>query len=150
MSEMIEAAEFVAVMQDSFLSGQQVTFIPSGTSMLPMLNGKDDKVTLAPKPEKLCQYDVALYRRPDTKQLVLHRVVRVGKDGTYVFSGDNQYYTEKGISDGDILAVTTAFTHKGKEILPNQLSYRVYVRIMMCKKTIRMLLHKIYRKIFRK
>ena len=51
MSEFIAPADFIAVMQESFDRGQDVTFTPSGNSMLPMLDGKKDQVTLSKKPE---------------------------------------------------------------------------------------------------
>ena len=87
MSDRISNQEFLAVMEEAFKRGQKIKFTPSGTSMLPMLDGKNDTVTFAPKPDKLKKYDVAFYRRKKSGQLVLHRVVRVCTDGSYVFSG---------------------------------------------------------------
>ena len=60
MSEIIAPADFIAVMQESFSRGQLITCTPAGTSMLPMLDGKNDKVTFSPKPERLKKYDVAI------------------------------------------------------------------------------------------
>lgn len=149
MSERISNEDFLAVMNEAFRRGQKIRFTPSGRSMLPMLDGVNDTVTFAPPPEKLKKYDVAFYRRRTTGQLVLHRVVKVCKDDCYVFSGDSQYYDERGIAQEDILALMVAFTHKGKEHTPGDFSYRLYIRRMMVKKRLRMLAVRVYRKLFK-
>lgn len=150
LSERISYSDFVAVMQEAFRRGQQLKFTPSGSSMLPMLDGKEDTVTFAPRPEKLKKYDVVFYRRVRTGQMVLHRLVGFAKDGTYIFSGDNQYYYERGVRDEDILALMVAFTHKGKPYSVNDYSYRLYIRRMMLKKRLRIFLLKVRRHLFKK
>lgn len=149
MSELLTNHDFVELMKESFSRGQLVTFTPSGRSMLPMLNGRDDKVTFSPKPERLRRYDVAFYLRPKSGQLVLHRMVGFDKDGGYVFSGDGQYYYEYGVTDDDVLALMTAFTHRGKERRVTDPRYRAYIRLMMLKKYLRIFLGRVYHRIFR-
>ena len=146
MSERISNAEFLAVMEEAFRRNQQIRFTPSGTSMLPMLDGENDTVTFAPPPDRLKKYDVAFYRRKNG-QLVLHRLVRIDQDGDYVFSGDNQYFYEPGIRNEDILALMVAFTHDGKEYTVKDFSYRLYIRRMMLKKRLRMLASRLIRKL---
>ena len=150
LSERISNEDFLAVMEEAFRRGQKIRFSPSGSSMLPMLDGKEDTVTFAPPPEKLKKYDVAFYRREKTGQLVLHRVVRVKKDGSYVFCGDGQYSYEPGITQKDILAFMEAFTHKGKAYSVTDFSYRFYIQRMMFKKRLRMLAVKVYHKLFKR
>ena len=142
MIDRISPDDFVAVMNEVFERGQELTFTPTGRSMLPMLNGKDDTVTFSKKPDRLKKYDVAFYRRPLSGQLVLHRMVGFDKSGGYIFSGDGQYYLEYGITDDDILALMTSFTRKGKKYGTDDFSYRFYIRRMMLKKRLRMLLGK--------
>ncbi len=137
------------MLQEVFERGQELSFTPTGVSMLPMLDGVHDRVTFSPKPERLRKYDVAFYQRRRTGQLVLHRVVGFDKDGGYIFSGDGQYYLEHGIYDDDILALMTSFTHKGKAYRTTDLSYRLYIRRMMLKKFLRMFLGKVKRGIKR-
>lgn len=144
MSERIANAEFAAVLEETFGRGQELIFTPTGVSMLPMLDGKDDKVTFSPKPERVRKYDVLFYRRPNTGQLVLHRLVGFDKNGGYIFSGDGQYYYEYGITYDDILAIMSAFTHKGRQYGTGDLSYRVYIRCMMARKRLRIAAAKIY------
>ena len=148
MSEIIAPADFIAVMQESFSRGQLITFTPSGSSMLPMLDGKNDKVTFSPKPKRLQKYDVAFYIRRRTGQLVLHRMIGFTKDGGYIFCGDNQYDYEYGVGDDDILALMTSFTHNGKERKVNDFSYRFYVHRLMLKKRLRRFAGRVYHKLF--
>lgn len=150
MSERISSEVFVSVIQECFDRGQEIEFLPTGTSMLPMLDGENDKVTLAAPPERLRKYDVAFYKRRRTGQVVLHRMVGFTRDGGYIFSGDNQYYYEYGVGNDDILALMTAFTRKGKRYDTGKLSYRFYIHRMMQKKRLRMLALKVYRRIRRK
>ena len=114
-----------------------------------MLDGREDTVTFSPKPERLKKFDVAFYCRPTSGQLVLHRMVAFDKSGGYVFSGDGQYYYEYGITDNDVLALMTSFTRKGKTYKLSDLSYRLYIRRMMLKKRLRILLGKVKRGIKR-
>ena len=150
MSERISNDEFAAVLEDTFGRGQELIFTPTGVSMLPMLDGKRDKVTFSPKPERVRKYDVLFYRRPATGQLVLHRLVGFDKNGGYIFSGDGQYYYEYGVTYDDILAIMSAFTHKGKQHGTGDFSYRIYIRFMMIRKRLRMAAAKVYRKIKKK
>lgn len=149
MSEWLAPEVFISMMQDSFDRGQNISFVPSGSSMLPMLDGKTDKVIFSPKPERLMKYDVAFYLRPQSGQPVLHRMIGFTKDGGYIFSGDNQYYYEYGIGDENVLALMTAFTHKGREYPATDFRYRFYIRRMMLKKRVRMLLSKVYHRVLK-
>ena len=150
MSEIIAPAEFLAVLEETLDRGQELTLVPTGVSMLPMLDGKNDKVTFASKPERLKKYDVALYVRPESGQLVLHRMVGFTKDGGYVFSGDGQYYYEYGITDGDVRALMISFTHKGKEHCVDEPGYKLYIRYMMLKKKLRIFAGRVYHKVLKR
>ena len=149
MTEHISFEEFTLLLQETFERGQELTFTPSGNSMKPMLDGVDDKVTFSPKPEHLKKYDVAFYRRPATGHLVLHRMIGLAPDGGYIFSGDHQNALEYGITDDDVLALMTAFTHKGKARSVHSLRYRIYSRLIVFKKKPRRFLSKIYHKLKR-
>lgn len=144
MSEKIASADFVDLMQECFSRGLDVTFTPSGTSMLPMLDGRTDMVTLSPKPQRLKKYDVAFYQRQKTGQLVMHRMVGFTKSGGYIFCGDNQYAYEYGVEHDDVLALMTSFTHRGKKRDVNAFSYRLYIHRMMLKKRSRKFISKAY------
>ena len=77
-----------------------------------------------------------LYQR-DNGQYVLHRVIGFGKDGSYILCGDNQFAKERGITDKHVIAVMTAFYHKGKAYTDRSFRYRVYVYFWYYTRTIR-------------
>ncbi len=105
-----------------------LTYRFRGVSMRPMLRQGRDTITVTKKIGQRCKkYDVALYRRPNGSY-VLHRVVKVLKDG-YVILGDNCLEKEYGIGDGEILGVLTSFTRGEKTIPVTDWRYRLYARM---------------------
>lgn len=150
MSERISSGEFVEMMLESFDRGQELVFTPSGNSMLPMLDGKNDKVTFSKKQGPLKKYDVAFYLRPQSGQPVLHRMIGFTKAGEYIFCGDNQYAYEYGIKDDDVLALMTSFTHNGREYHVTDTRYRLYVFNMMFRKRLHRFLSKVYHRLIKR
>ena len=71
----------------------QISFVPGGISMWPILKHKKQTVIIERLDEGLKRLDVALYHRGG-KILVLHRVLEVLPDG-YLMRGDSQQETEK-------------------------------------------------------
>lgn len=105
--------------------GNRVTFGPKGTSMLPMLRQKLDRVELASLTRDLRKYDLPLYRRKNG-HYVLHRIVKTGH--TYTCIGDNQFTRETGVEREQVIAVATGF-YRGEKYIPvTALSYRLYCR----------------------
>ena len=87
-------------------SGGEFRLYPRGTSMLPLLRQGIDSVALV-RPETLKKRDICLYRR-ESGQFVLHRLLRVEKDGTLTFCGDNQLQKERGIQKEAVIARAVA------------------------------------------
>lgn len=112
-----------------------------GNSMSPMLRDKQDIVVIEPKPdkEKLKKYDVVLIRRDG--KLVLHRIVKVKKDG-FLFVGDNAYYKEN-ISYEQIIGILTEFGSGAKLKQVTSKKYKIYAFFRVKTYYIRLLLHKI-------
>lgn len=117
--------------------------------MKPMLNGTTDSVVLTSKPEKLKKYDVVFFRRKSDKALVLHRIVKCADDGTFVISGDSQYYFDRDVSYDDIYAVLKSFIHNGKKVATTDFTYCVYSRLILIWKYSRIFVSKLYHKIFK-
>ena len=115
--------DVMPLIREKLEAGDNVTFSPRGTSMLPFLKDGRDTVTLSPVTNKLKKYDIPLYKR-ENGQYVLHRVVRVGD--TYTCIGDNQFVFEKGIKHEQIIAVVTSCVRNGKKISPNSFIWRIY------------------------
>lgn len=129
-------AELLPAMQKQLESGSKVTFVVNGTSMQPMIiNGKDSVVLKKPD-GPLKKYDLPFYRRDDG-QFVLHRIVKLQKDGKYTCRGDNQVINEPDVRDDQIIGVVESFTHKGKSYSVNSFWYKVYCRLWMSMRFLR-------------
>ncbi len=148
MSEKISNNDFLILVQEAFNNGKNLTFTPSGDSMKPMLNGTTDTVLLSKKPDVIKKYDVVFYRRRRDNAIVLHRVVKV-KDNGFTMCGDSQYYFDEGITYDDVFAVLTEFTHNGNKHCVDELSYQIYIRLMLYWKYTRIFVSKIYHKVFK-
>jgi hypothetical protein len=99
-----------------------------GNSMLPLLREKRDLLIIERRPEGRCKrYDVVLYRRP-SGQYVLHRILKVRKDG-YVLCGDNRRRREFGVPDEWIFGILTGVVRDGKQLKLDSFRYRCYVHL---------------------
>ena len=99
-----------------------------GDSMMPLLRQHRDLMIISRKPEgRLKRYDIPLYKR-DSGQYVLHRILRVRKDG-YVICGDNRCKLEYDITDRHIIGVLTGVVRDGKEISVKDWKFRLYSHI---------------------
>ncbi|MBR3144759.1 MAG: S24/S26 family peptidase [Clostridia bacterium] len=102
--------------------------ITSGVSMYPMLRDKKD-IVVVKKADSVKKNDVILYRRKDTANLVLHRVISV-TDDSYLTRGDNTYYLES-VKKEDIAGVLSAFYRRGKyHDAKKDTGYKIYVFFM--------------------
>ena len=105
-----------------------VSFTVSGISMQPMLYHKRDSVTLVPPPKKLKKYDLPFFQMDDGS-FVLHRVIKVYKDGTYKCRGDNRWEIEDHIRHEQIIGIVKTFIRKGKIFDVNEsIGYYIYTR----------------------
>ena len=95
-----------------------------GFSMNPMLYQNRDLVVIRPPEGRLTVHDVALYRRG--KSYVLHRVIAVNDDGTYLIRGDNTYNDEV-VPEQNVIGVLTEFVRNGKQYKVTDPEYQRYV-----------------------
>ena len=111
--------ELFPLIKEALLKGSEFSFIPNGTSMLPLIRGGD----------------IILYCRP-SGQKVMHRVI--GKTGAgYIFCGDNQSARERGVTREDMAAIVTHITRDGKTVdLENDRDYLRYKKRTVHKKRI--------------
>lgn len=128
MNKVISMDEMGEIIKEQLQSGGKVRFTPKGISMLPMLRNNQDTVLLEKPPGTLKKYDLPLYQR-ESKKYILHRVIRVCDDGTYVMCGDNQVVFEYGITDEHIIGIVSEFERKGRKYSVNNKSYQIYCRL---------------------
>lgn len=118
----IPMEELAALLQIQLEQTGHAELTVTGSSMLPMLYHRRDKVNLVPGQAK--KNDVALYKR-DSGQFILHRIVG-NKGDMLVCCGDNQWQTEL-IHPDQVIAVVESWYKKGKLKTPDNLGYKVYV-----------------------
>lgn len=100
-----------------------------GTSMEPLLQaGRCQAQVAASDGTPFQKGDVVLYRRA-SGALVLHRIMGVETDGTYLLCGDHQWKPLERVRQEQILAAAQGFFRKGRYIDDNTAWYRVYKRI---------------------
>ena len=114
MTKKFSMSDLEPMILEVLSKGGTFTFIPRGTSMLPLIREGLDSVILSPLCEKIYPGDIILYKR-DNGQFVLHRVMKVKKD-SFTMCGDNQVVFEHGIRRHNMIAVVTGILRDGEEI----------------------------------
>ena len=94
--------ELCPMIQELLAGGSTVQLTVTGISMRPMLLHRRDQVELTLPPSKLQRYAIPLYQREDGS-FILHRIVKIEKDGTYTCAGDGQTTLETGVKQEQIV-----------------------------------------------
>ena len=96
--------------------GQTVKLTVKGVSMEPFLiDGRDAIIMEAPGNNVPRVGDLYMFRR-NNGSYAMHRLWDIASDGTYVFVGDNQIQTDKGITESMIMAYVPRVIRNGREI----------------------------------
>ena len=110
----------------ALIENEEISVLTLGCSMRPMLRQHKDIVVIKRIDCKLKKGDVVLYPG-NNDQYILHRIMRVRKDG-YVIRGDNNYFTEYGITDSNIVGVLKEFYRNGKYVnCASSKGYKLYI-----------------------
>lgn len=84
------------------------------------------------------------YLRPSTGNMTVHRVVALPKQDLYVIRGDNCYYTERDVTQADMIGVVCGF-YRGQTYIPvTAPAYRFYVRCWVHTYPLRFVLHTVF------
>ena len=109
-------ADAIDVIEEILNAGGEFRMYPKGTSMLPLIVQGRDSVVLRKRVESpdepLKRHDIAFYRRANG-QFVLHRVMRVQRNGCYTMCGDNQLELEKDLLPSQIIGYVSQL-YKGE------------------------------------
>ena len=128
-----------------------------GISMRPLLRQGRDIVVIKKPQFPLKVGDAPIYKVKNKKELVLHRILKVNDDGSYIIRGDNLFFKEH-VFENQIVGVMRAFYREGKYCeCEKSLKYKVYVFLnrisypLCCLWSVRLrpLLSKIKHKIFK-
>ncbi len=106
----------------------EISFVSAGRSMLPLIRGGKDMVTVAKPRRDIKEGDVAFCRR-DNGQLILQRVMFVN-GGTLVLRGDNQWDNEYNVGRERVIGVLKSFERNGKVHSVRDRDYLLYVRFL--------------------
>ena len=126
-----------------------------GTSMRPLLRQGRDIVVIKRPRFPLKAGDAPLYRVKGKKELVLHRILKVEKDGTYIIRGDNLFRKEY-VKESQIVGVMKAFYREGRYCdCEKSRKYKLYIILnrvsyplrYLWKCILRPMLAKVYKKI---
>lgn len=127
--------DMLPLIKETLIVGGSFEFIPNGESMLPLIRGGKDSVTLSPLPEKLSSGDIILYER-ENGQAVLHRVIWERK-GEFYFCGDHQACAERGIRRETMVGIVSEIKKDGRTIsVREDAEYKKYVKRTLLKKRI--------------
>ena len=141
MKKNITLEQAMPLMEELLSAGKEVSFVPSGTSMIPLILGGRDQITLKRFSSPPAKYDVPLYRRSDGS-FVLHRIIGTCIDG-YIMCGDHQTAKEYPVKPEDIIAVMVSVDRNGRHIDCNSFGYKAYSRIWSFLRPVRPVLFKI-------
>ena len=113
----------VSTIEEQLEKNGRIMYRVTGDSMLPLIRQDTDAAVIVAVPAgtRLRKYDVPLYKRANG-QYVLHRIVEVKRD-SYVTCGDNRYFNEYGVTDGQIIGVLEAVARNGEQIPPSEPEY---------------------------
>ena len=127
MSVKMTMEELLPFIEEAFKNNQSFKIPVTGTSMLPLLVQGRDFVIIEEIKTPLKTGDLPLYRRADGT-FVLHRIVAVNEDGSFVMCGDNQFLKEYGITESNIIGVVTEIIRDGKSFSVEDERYKKYVK----------------------
>lgn len=102
---------FFDVIKENLKNGIEVSFLPTGDSMLPLIRGNRDRVFLSNvDDEKFLVGDIVLFSYNDTA--ILHRIVEIKNDDEVILKGDGNLTAECCLAS-DIIA-KVKFIKRGK------------------------------------
>ena len=129
-NEDVYLADAIEVIEEILGGGGEFRMYPRGVSMMPLIVQGKDSVVLKRRVNKeirpVNKHDIAFYRR-DSGQFVLHRVMRISRNGNYTMCGDNQVALEKNIRPDQIIGYVDRIYKEDKLLSFNSIRYKIYV-----------------------
>ena len=118
----------ISAVEEQLKTQDTAAFLTRGASMYPLLRTHKDIVVISKAEHPLKVGQAPLYKVKGAKNLVLHRIIAIADDGTYIIRGDNTYRREY-VPREDVVGVMTAVYRGGKYIdCATSKSYKFYVK----------------------
>ncbi len=131
---------------------KELTYISNGYSMYPLIKQREDILHIVLLERKPLLGDILLYKDIN-EHYILHRLIKIKKDGTYLLAGDNNYWVDKPIREENILGILKDITKKDGKIINLEKDYKFkgFLKVHFHHlKSLRLYIRHIFRKIFRK
>ena len=126
----LDTKEYLDVICGLLREGNREVAVPvAGSSMTPFLH-HGDTVYLNPVDAPLKKGDVVLYTRPNGRY-ILHRIVKVNPDGSYIMLGDAQTQRERIESRDAIHGIAVSARHLGKQLTPASFRWRFFEKVWL-------------------
>ena len=91
-----KTAENTKTFEEIIVNDGELFFTNEGCSMLPLIHAKRDILHIVKLDKELELGDVVLYS-DKPHHYVLHRIIKIKKDGRLICAGDNNYWKDKPI-----------------------------------------------------
>ena len=130
MAKIVDTKEYLDMVCGLLREGHtKVPVTVTGSSMTPFLH-HGDTVYLNPVQQPPKKGDIVLYSRPSGKY-ILHRVVEVRRDGSYIMLGDCQTEREWIESADSIHGLVVCALHKGQMLTPESPRWRFFYTVWL-------------------
>lgn len=136
-----DGKEIVPIMEEIIKNGGQCKLRVTGYSMTPILKHLRDSVILTSPQNRAIKKGEIVFIQRDTGQYVLHRVLKIIDDETFVMNGDAQQWTEI-VKNKQVIGVCCKIIRKGKEISCDNLLYKLIIKLWQLSMPIRHIIFK--------
>lgn len=126
----VDTKEYLDMVCGLLAEGKTGVPVPvAGSSMVPFLRPGDTVYLDLPR-EQPRRGDVVLFTRPGGRY-ILHRIVKVYPDGSFLMAGDAQTFLENVDGSHRIKAVVTGAVCRGKRQEPGSLRWRFFATVWL-------------------
>ncbi|WP_455537625.1 S24/S26 family peptidase [Terrisporobacter sp.] len=137
-----DGKEIVPIMEEIINGGGKCRLRVTGYSMTPILKHLRDSVILtSPKNRTIKKGEIVFIQRK-SEQYVLHRVIKIIDDETFIMNGDAQQWTEI-VKINQVIGVCCKIIRKDKEISCDNLLYKLFIKLWQFNMPIRHLIFKL-------
>lgn len=147
MTKIVKASadEVFSIMILRFDRGQNTWILVSGYSMAPLLKGDRDSVELTKATlSEVQKGDIVLIKR-DNGDYVLHRCHKI-ECGKMFLNGDAQQWIEGPVDETKLIARVVKIQRNGIMFTPDNLKYKIYVKLWVLVMPFRIFIFKVIRK----